>query len=207
MDLQEILGEELYNQVKEKLGDTKIDIVNNGKWIPLEKFNDLNTDLKELKNQISARDKQLKELESSSADNQNLKTKLEELRAENKKIQEEYEGKIKQRDFNFALDNELSKHNPKNLKALKSLLEIEGKVALGEDGKLMGLEEQLKALKESDGYLFGTSLKGQEPNLGGQSGTGKNPFSKENFNLTEQGKLFRENPNLAKQYMAEANQQ
>lgn len=36
-----------------------------------------------------------------------------------------------------------------------------------------------------------------------QSGV-KNPFSKESFNLTEQGKLFRENPDLAKQLAAQA---
>ena len=36
--LKEILGEELYNQVSQKLGDKKIDIINNGQWIPKSKF-------------------------------------------------------------------------------------------------------------------------------------------------------------------------
>lgn len=34
----------------------------------------------------------------------------------------------------------------------------------------------------------------------------KNPFSKEHFNLTEQGKLMIENPTLAAQYMSQVNQ-
>lgn len=34
--------------------------------------------------------------------------------------------------------------------------------------------------------------------------TTKNPWSKENFNLTEQGKLLKENPTLASQLMAQA---
>jgi len=38
----------------------------------------------------------------------------------------------------------------------------------------------------------------------GNSG-GKNPFAKETFNLTEQGKMFKENPELAKTLMAASN--
>ena len=34
---------------------------------------------------------------------------------------------------------------------------------------------------------------------------GKNPFAKETFNLTEQGKMFKENPELAKTLMAASN--
>lgn len=39
---------------------------------------------------------------------------------------------------------------------------------------------------------------------GGDGNTVKNPWSKEHFNLTEQGRLLRENPELAKQLMAAA---
>jgi len=42
------------------------------------------------------------------------------------------------------------------------------------------------------------------PKGSGNSG-GKNPFSKETFNLTEQGKMFKENPELAKTLMAASN--
>ena len=42
------------------------------------------------------------------------------------------------------------------------------------------------------------------PNTGG-GGTGQiNPWKKETFNLTEQGRIIRENPELAKQMMAQA---
>ena len=48
--------------------------------------------------------------------------------------------------------------------------------------------------------------KGRDPyDTSGSGDTVKNPWSKEHFNLTEQGRLLRENPELAKQLMASAN--
>ena len=34
---------------------------------------------------------------------------------------------------------------------------------------------------------------------------GYNPWKKETFNLTDQGKIFKENPDLAKQLMGQSN--
>jgi hypothetical protein len=46
---------------------------------------------------------------------------------------------------------------------------------------------------------------GRSPNPGSPGGPGQtNPWKKETFNLTEQGRLLRENPELAKQMMAQA---
>lgn len=47
-------------------------------------------------------------------------------------------------------------------------------------------------------------LKGRNPHVNPNPGGDpiKNPWSKEHFNLTEQGRLLRENPELAKKYMA-----
>jgi hypothetical protein len=46
---------------------------------------------------------------------------------------------------------------------------------------------------------------GRTPNPGSPGGPGQtNPWKKETFNLTEQGRLLRENPELARQLMAQA---
>lgn len=45
MDLKELLGEDLYLQVTEKLGDKKI-IIDDGSFIPKSKFDQVNTDKK-----------------------------------------------------------------------------------------------------------------------------------------------------------------
>jgi hypothetical protein len=43
-----------------------------------------------------------------------------------------------------------------------------------------------------------------QPPSGGSIPTGQNPFKKETLNLTEQARLFKENPELAKQLQAQA---
>jgi len=53
MSLKELLGEELYSQVIEKAGDNKLAIVSDGNWFPKDKFNELNTEKKNLEQQLS----------------------------------------------------------------------------------------------------------------------------------------------------------
>ncbi len=57
--LKEVLGEDLFNQVSQKLGDKKIDIVNSGQWIPKSKFDEV---IKEKNNYK----KQLEEIDTES---------------------------------------------------------------------------------------------------------------------------------------------
>lgn len=52
-ELKKLLGEELYNQLVAKLGDKKIDIVNDGRWIPKEKFDQVNGQVKDFKQQVT----------------------------------------------------------------------------------------------------------------------------------------------------------
>jgi len=62
MSLKEILGEELYSQVADKLGDKKIAIVSDGNWIPKNKFDDVNTEKNEYKTQIDNLNQELGKL-------------------------------------------------------------------------------------------------------------------------------------------------
>ena len=65
-----------------------------------------------------------------------------------------------------------------------------------------------RSLKESDSYLFGEEpkLKGRTPNTDGTpvEHNGPNPWAKETLNLTEQGRILREDPELAKKLQAQA---
>ena len=81
--------------------------------IPYTRFKEVNDEKNELKNQLSNRDTQLKELDKITKDNEELNSKIKELQESNKNVRTEYE-----------------------------------------NDKLVGLDEQLKALKESDAYLF-----------------------------------------------------
>jgi len=150
--LKELLGEELFKQVSEKIGDKKL-IVNDGNYIPIEKFNEANESKKEYKKQIEERDKQLETLKVKATGNEELTKQFEELKLKNEEATKQYEEKLKKQTFDFKLESELLKAKGKNTKAIKALLD-ESKIIIDGDN-LIGLDDQLKALQTSDAYLFG----------------------------------------------------
>lgn len=153
MDLKEILGEELYKQVTEKLGDKKI-MIDDGNFIPKSRFNEVNEAKKELEKQISDRDKQLKDLSTKAQGNEELTKQIEELQLSNKQTKDDYENKIASIQFDYALEGALTSAKCKNNKALKALLNLDE--VKYQDGKLEGLETQLEGLKTEASYLFDT---------------------------------------------------
>ncbi|WP_085829385.1 phage scaffolding protein [Clostridium massiliodielmoense] len=196
MDLKELLGEELYNKVIAKVGDNKIDIVSNGNWIPKDKFNTLSEQLKTANTTIT-------DLKKNNKDNEELQTKVTDYETKVK----EYEKKIQDMQFNYALEGALKGANVRNAKAVKALLNLENVKLDGEN--LLGLNEQIEALKKSDSYLFADEQKqpqfsGIEPKDGAKTPQSYNPWEKDSFNLTDQGKIFKENPELARQLMQAA---
>jgi hypothetical protein len=175
------------------------------KFVPIERFTEINGQVKELKTQIDERDTQLKDLKTKATGNEALTAKIQELENLNKTAKAEYEVKMTELKKNTAIDMFLTNNNAKNIKAVKALLDS-SKVSL--DGEnLIGLEEQVKALQTSDAYLFGEDVitgRNHKPGAGTPPDMKKNPWSKEHFNLTEQGKLVTENPELAAQLKAAA---
>ncbi|MFK3906199.1 phage scaffolding protein [Bacillus safensis] len=212
MSLKELLGDDLYAQVVEKAGDQKIDIVSNGQWFPKERFDAVNNEKKELKSQLDERDQQLSTLQKQAKGNEELQKEIEQLQEKNKKASEEYQQNLEKQAFEFALESALRDAKARNIKSVKANLNVEELKLAGD--KVIGLDEQLSALKESDSYLFeaendsSPGLAGRQPHGTGNSAanlpTAKNPFSKKHLNLTEQGRLFRENPELAMRLQKEA---
>lgn len=144
--IEEIKANDVVKAMKEaKIFTTKLENAD-------ERYSKLKEQKKELEEQIKNRDKQLEDLTVKAKGNEELTKQLEELKATNAKTVEEYEAKIKANEFNYALDRELNRANSKNNKALKALLDIDS--IKYQEGKFEGLESQIKALKESDSYLF-----------------------------------------------------
>lgn len=152
-DMQELLGEELYNQVAEKVGDKKIDVVSDGSYFPKEKFDAVNTELKQYKQQVADRDEQLDNLKQQNKGNENLQATIDELKENNKQEKERLQEESRQLQYSYELDIALRESNARNPKAVMGLLDTEN-IKLDEDGKLKGLSEQVEDLKESDAYLF-----------------------------------------------------
>lgn len=202
-ELKLLLGDELYNQVTAKLGDKKV-ILDDGNFIPKTRFDEVNNEKNDYKKQIGERDKQLEALKTKATGNETLTAEIERLKGENEKTKTDYEAKIQQMNFNSKLDSTLSGLKAKNSKAVKALLNLDNVKLDGEN--FLGLNEQIEALKKSDPYLFEVkdNAGGGGFNPPGAGGTKKNPWAKETFNLTEQGKIFKENPALAQQLMNSA---
>ena len=172
-------------------------------FIPKDKYNEVAEAKKKLEADIAERDKQLEDLKKAAGTSEELKKQIEQLQADNKKASEEWQAKMAQMQLDFAIEKALAAAKAKNAKAVKALLDLE-KVKL--DGEqLLGLDDQLKELQKSDAYLFGESGKvGSGTNPPG-AGTGEvNPWKKDSWNLTMQGKILREDPAKATRMKAEA---
>lgn len=134
---------------------------------------------------------QLNELDEKiatfNADNENLenmKQEIEQLKVISNEKDEMMSKELNDLNFNYKIDEELRKHEAKNPKAVMALLNKDN-IKL-EDGQLLGLTEQLTAVKHSDPYLFGAHEEPAPPAASkdyvpGSTSTGNNikPLTKE----------------------------
>ncbi|MEK4922018.1 phage scaffolding protein [Cytobacillus sp. FSL R5-0569] len=173
-----------------------------------DRVKDLENEITTYKQQIADRDTQLVDLSRKVGDNKDLQNQIKDLQKANADAKEESDSKLAAQRKEFKLELALKDAAAKNPKAVKALLDQE-KISLDGDN-LIGLDEQLKSLKESDAYLFGedepSGLKGRQPHPSepNRPTPQNNPFSKEHFNLTEQGRLLKDDPELYKKFKASA---
>src|SRR5690625_152064 len=196
MSLKELLGEELYNQVIEKAGDNKIAIVSDGNWFPKDKFDAKNQEVKDLQTQLSDRDNQLEELKKVDAGA--LEKTISELQETNKTQKSEHEERIAKQQKEFAIELALRDAGALNSKAVKALLDTES-IKLDGD-TLLGLDDQLKTLQESDAYLFKQEEKPNTPNIV----VGGNPNGGGNGTLTK-AEIMKEKDTAKRQQMIREN--
>lgn len=113
------------------------------------------TELAALNEQLEARDKDIAELSKQTGNSAELQTQLQELQDKYQTETESLTAKVTETKRDSAIELGLIKAGARNVKATKALLDLE-KLEISEDGSLKGLEDQVKALNESDSYLFGT---------------------------------------------------
>ena len=161
-------------------------------YIPKERFDEVSGKLKEANATID-------ELKKDNQDNEELqkqvnqyKTKMTELETAAANIRKEYVLKDKLKEAGVA-DADYVIYKQGGL----------DKFTFDKDGNPIGVDDVLKPFKESFPHLF-KSLGGGYVPAGGGNPPASNPFAKDTWNLTEQGKLFRENPAQARQLAAAA---
>lgn len=142
----------------------------NGQDIEKAKGNlaELTQENESLKGQLEDRDKDLKDLQKQAKDNEDLSKQYKDLQAKYKQDSENLTNQLNNTKLNYAVDSALTGYKARNTKAVKSLLDM-NKVALDDEGKVQGLEDQVKALTESDPYLFDQGEKQDYEPSGGKT--------------------------------------
>lgn len=100
---------------------------------------------------------QLEDLKKAAGDNAELAKKIEDLQAENKKKDENHQKEIQDLKLSSAIRMAVSA-SAQDSDLVAGLLD-RTKLILGDDGKVTGLDEQVKALKESKPFLFKSEQK------------------------------------------------
>lgn len=175
-----------------------------GEYVPKSRFNEVNAEKKNLETTVADRDKQLKTLKDSEGDITALKDQITKLQADNKANALKAAADLKALKLSTAVQLAIG-DTAQDAELVANLID-KSKLILGDDGKVTGLSEQLKELKESKSFLFkpeGDPQFKYKPNKG--HGDPKiNPFSKEHFNLTQQAQLIKDDPAQAKTLAAQA---
>ena len=164
--LEEILGTDLYNQVKTKVSsynekadkDKKVSIVNvnNGEFIAKAKYDQLKTDLDNTKTSLDTANTTITDLKKNNGDNADLQTKITNYETQianlETKSKEDKAKLVKEIAIKDALYNEKAKHP----ELLISKFDL-SKIVLDENGEkvVSGIEEQMKSNKETYKDLFG----------------------------------------------------
>ncbi|MFS1117803.1 phage scaffolding protein [Enterococcus faecium] len=128
--------------------------------------------------QLEKNQNELNDFKANAKGNEDLTKQLEDLQSKFDETKTSSEQQIADLKKSSAIDLALTQAGAKNIKAAKALLDSES-LELTDEG-LKGLDEQLAALKESDGYLFGSN-EPVPPNPEGKKATfGGNPSSGQN---------------------------
>ncbi|HCW7939375.1 TPA: phage scaffolding protein [Staphylococcus aureus] len=190
MDLYTLLGQFKDGEIDKQKVIEAIDESKSG-MVPRSRLNDKNTEIEELKEEISKRDEQIVELKDSVKDESELQKALEEERNKNAELETKYKDLQLNSAVKLAVNHEAN--DADDILTFINKDELE----LADDGTVKGLDKAIETLKESKPYLFAPSKPvGNSPQQG-DNPTGKP--TKEDFKkmtYTEQVELLNSDPDL-----------
>lgn len=129
-------------------------------YVPKTRFDEVNNQKKDLEKTVKERDIEINDLKSKTGDNEALKKQIEDLQADNQKKDTEYQTQLKDLQISNAI--KLAIADKAQDADLVSGLFDKSKLILNEDGKITGLDEQLKGLQEGKPFLFKAQEKQEE---------------------------------------------
>lgn len=212
--LKEILGEELYKQLKEKLdaynGDEAnkeklIKLVNltDGGYVSKDKYTSLETDLSGKTSELAKATGLIEELKKSTGKDEGLQQKIADYETEITTLKTENEELKTENALKFALVSA----GAVDVDYLVYKAKEKGEIKLADDGKIKGIDDLVSGLKTQLPAMFGNSNSNQQQNNNNRKvlenplpgGNKDKVVTKEQFRAmgySDRLKLKEENPEL-----------
>lgn len=177
--LKPVLGDDLFAQVSEKLsGATGITLANiaDGSYVPKAKFDDERTKAKNLTTQVNDLTQQLADAQKNAGDVDALNQQITKLTQD----VTDRDNKLASLSTDYDIKDALRAAKARDVDIVFGLLD-RSKIT-SKDGKLNGVDDQIKAIRESKGFLFESDEKpanragfgGQQDIIGGGESAGAN---------------------------------
>ena len=162
--LKELFGDKAltYTELEEALKgrkDIKLANLADGGFVDKGKFSAMETQVSELKAQLTQRDTDLAELKKLDA--AGLQQKVTDLQAKYDADTRALGEKLTAQATSHQIDLALTAAKAKNITAARALIKMENVKLDGE--KLIGLDEQLKSIAKENPWLFGEPEKNPTP--------------------------------------------
>lgn len=127
---------------------------------------DLTKQIETVTGQLTDANKQIESFKSM--DVETIKKTADEYKTKFEQAQTDAKNQLAQLKFDHALESALTTAKAKSPKAVKALLEMQNLKLNEADGSIIGLEDQLKTVKEKNDYLFDSET--SQPAFGGSGG-------------------------------------
>lgn len=137
----------------EEQADKVIVELDKGHMIPKNRLDDKIQEVKDLQDQLTERDKDLKDLKKQAEGSEELQKQLTDLQGKYDTEKADYESKLKDTQLSSAIKLALAGKVHDSDIAISQI--DKATIELGEDGNIVkGLDEQIKTLQESKPFLF-----------------------------------------------------
>ena len=130
-------------------------------YIPKHRFDEVSEENKTLKGTVRANEEALETLKKSTGDAEELKKQIDDLQKDNKSKDDAHQAELKELKLTNAI--KLAIAGKVHDEDMAVGLFDKTKLILGDDGKITGLDDQLKTLQESKKFLFKDDQQQQKP--------------------------------------------